>query len=105
MILKSVGVFSAAKVMGCLYALMGLIIGGLFSLIALAGMGAGGRNGPEALFFGAGAVIAIPIGYGILGFIGGIISAVLYNIVASVAGGLEFEFEMTNEADVGDELE
>jgi hypothetical protein len=45
--------------------------------------------------FSAGAgfamVIFLPIFYAIFGFIGGIISAAVYNLVASFTGGLEFE--------------
>jgi hypothetical protein len=92
MVLKSVGVLSVGKVLGCLYALMGLIFGGFVSLLALGGAAAGGRlEGPSAMLFGAGAVVLLPIFYGLGGFIGGIISAFLYNIVASMIGGIEME--------------
>ena len=94
MVLKSVGVFSVGKVLACLYFASGLIVGGLFSLVSLAGFAAGGANaGPVALFFGAGAIIILPIFYGVLGFIGGIIMGALYNVVANVAGGIEIELE------------
>jgi hypothetical protein len=39
------------------------------------------------------AVVVMPIMYGIIGFIGGIIMAAIYNLVAGVVGGLEFDFE------------
>jgi hypothetical protein len=92
MIVKSVGVLSVGKMLGCLYALLGLLIGGLLSLIALAGAAAGAnKQGIPAMLFGAGAVIVIPIFYGVIGFIGGIISAALYNVVASAIGGIEIE--------------
>ena len=45
------------------------------------------------LLFGIGAIVFFPIFYGIMGFVMGIISAVLYNFVSSKIGGLEFEVE------------
>ena len=92
MVVKSVGVLSVGKVLGCLYALFGLIFGGLFTLISLAGFAVGGPDaGPAALLFGVGAIIILPVFYGVMGFIGGIISAAFYNLVASIAGGIEIE--------------
>jgi len=93
MIIKSVGVLSVGKVMGCIYAVFGLIAGGLFSLISLAGAAIGGQNqgGPAALFFGVGAIIFFPILYGVMGFIAGIIGSALYNLIASLIGGIEVE--------------
>ena len=55
------------------------------------------RPGSEDLllsvFFGAGAVIALPNFYGIMGFVGGIIMAAIYNFVAGIVGGLELDLE------------
>lgn len=94
MVIKSVGVVSVGKVLGTLYGLLGLFVGGLFSLLSLAGAAIGGRDaGPVAMLFGAGAIIIIPIFYGVIGFIGGIIMAALYNLVAVIAGGIEIELE------------
>jgi hypothetical protein len=96
MVVKSVGVLSVGKMFACLYGLLGLIIGGLFSVFAMAGAAVGGRDaGPAALLFGVGAVIMVPIFYGAIGFIGGIIMAALYNIVAGIAGGIEIELQQT----------
>ena len=95
MVLKSIGVFSAGKIMGVMYALFGLIGGALITLFALAGLAGRQQGGPEAMMFGAGAIIFLPLIYGVAGFIGGIISAAIYNIVAAISGGLELEFEAT----------
>ena len=43
--------------------------------------------------FGIGAPIFLPIFYGIMGFVGGLLSAWLYNIVAKWVGGIEIETE------------
>jgi hypothetical protein len=74
---RSIDVLSAAKVLGTTYALVGLIIGVLSTLGALA-MTAGGVLG----------TIIIIIVYAIAGFLAGVLTAVFYNIVASVVGGI-----------------
>jgi len=92
--LKSVGVGSACKVLGVLYAVLGFIGGALFSAFALMGAAAGSSEmGPLAMLFGVGAIIILPIVYGILGAIGGAIMALIYNVCAKMTGGLELEIE------------
>lgn len=91
LVVKKIGVLSAAQMLGCLYAALGLIVGGFFSIFALAGAAAGGGEGLPAMLFGVLSVIVIPIIYGVMGFIGGIIMAVLYNLIATVAGGIELQ--------------
>lgn len=91
MVLKRIGPISCAKISGVLYGLIGLIVGLIFSLVALVGAAIGG-SGSSALF-GIGAVIILPIFYGGLGFVGGALTAWLYNLIASRIGGLEVEFE------------
>jgi hypothetical protein len=87
--IRSVGIFSVAKMMGALYAMLGLIVGGLFALVSLAGVQVEG--GGPMVAFGVFSLILFPLMYGILGFIGGLIMAFLYNIVASMVGGIELE--------------
>jgi len=93
--LNKVGVLSAGKVSGLLYALLGLIVGAIFALLSLVGAGAalGGEEGGAALgfLFGVGAIIFLPIFYGIMGFVGGMIMAALFNLVAGISGGLEVD--------------
>lgn len=50
-------------------------------------------RGPAAamLGIGVGAIIVFPLLYGFLGFIAGIIGAALFNLVASMVGGVEIE--------------
>jgi hypothetical protein len=43
--------------------------------------------------FGVGAVIALPIIYGLIGFLSGLLMAGLYNLVTGLIGGLEIELE------------
>jgi len=105
MVLRRIGVLSCAKVLGTLYGLLGLVIGGVMALVAAAGMAAGLRQqGPMPFFFGIGAFAALPIFYGLAGFLGGLIVASLYNLVASLVGGLESEMESTTPGDYQDEM-
>jgi hypothetical protein len=98
MIVKSVGLFSLAKIMGIIYAFFGFIAGLFFSFFALIGafLGANFADSPEplvGLIFGVGSVVFFPILYGVLGFIGGIVIAGIYNLTAKWVGGLEVELE------------
>ncbi len=93
-IIKKIGVLSLAKIFGILYVLLGLIVGAFMSLFALIGFA---TSNPKAGIFGAlfgiGAIILLPIFYGVLGFVSGIISAALYNLIVKWVGGLEIETE------------
>lgn len=97
MMIRKIGVLSLAKIVGAIYCAMGLILGLLFSIATLFG-GVASELAREtaipksiAMIFGFGAIIAMPILYGILGFLMGAFAAFVYNIVAGVAGGLELE--------------
>lgn len=91
--IKRIGVLSCAKVLGGLYLVLGLIFGGIMTIVAALGAGVGG--GPEevgmALGGGLASIIIIPLLYGFIGFIGGAFMAAIYNIAASMFGGIEFE--------------
>jgi len=95
MIVKRIGPLSLAKVSGVLYAIMGLIIGCVLAFVSL--LGAAAAPGAEAPFagmlFGVGAVFFLPIFYGVLGFLGSLLMAALYNVAARFAGGIELQLE------------
>lgn len=95
MIVKRVGVMSLAKVMAVIYAGIGLIAGICVALLSLVAGGALGQHGASGLGmgFGFGSIILFPILYGVLGFVGGIISAWLYNLVAGSIGGVELDLQ------------
>jgi len=92
-VVKRIGPGSAFKVGLVLYALLGLIIGAIFSLFALvaAPFAHGGSPHFAGALFGAGAIIILPIFYGIIGGIGAALGAALYNLVAGWVGGLEVD--------------
>jgi hypothetical protein len=105
--LRRVGVFSLGKVFGVLYGLFGLLGGVFMTGISLLGMifsGAsqsayssytsfGGNSDITGIITGLGAVICLPLLYGVLGFIGGIITAFFCNLALKWAGGLELELD------------
>jgi hypothetical protein len=95
MVITRVNPLSAAKVAGLLYVVVGLIAGALFSLVAMGGAALGAAGGEDSAMFGAlfgvGAIILLPICYGIFGFIGTLIMTWLFNIAAGMVGGLEID--------------
>ena len=96
MVLRRVGVWSAARMSCALYATIGLIAGVIFALVSMLGLlgAAPGDSDMPAFFgaiFGVGAIVILPIMYGVIGIISGAIGAAIYNLVAGIAGGLELE--------------
>ena len=85
-VIKAIGVLSVAKISGTIGALVGLVFGIPFAVVAyFAG---------STLQLGAGgwvALVALPLIYGALGFVGGALYAWLYNIVSGLVGGIEVD--------------
>lgn len=82
--------------MGAAYALVGLLVGAIVSLVSMVGVaiGTAGGESPGAflgVFFGVAAIVALPLFYGAMGFIGEVISAALYNFIVGFTGGVELE--------------
>jgi hypothetical protein len=102
MIVRRVGVWSVAKLYAVMAAAGGLIAGILFALLStlggLAGAassegGSGALAGGLGALFGVGAIIFLPIMYGVLGLAAGAIGAALYNLFAGIIGGIEVELQ------------
>jgi len=98
MILKRIGALSCAKVTAVLYGVIGLIIGFFVSLFSLLISAVGSTFSESSgswfgALFGIGSIIFFPIFYAALGFIGGLIMAGLYNLVARMVGGIELDLE------------
>ena len=94
-IIKSVGVLSVAKIMGLIHGALGLILMPLFLLAGVLGMATGGGHAAISGVVGMVLAVMIPVLYGGLGFIMGAISALLYNVFAKWAGGIEVEVQTT----------
>jgi len=103
MIVRRFNVFSVAKIQGFLGFVIGLLIGVIYGFLFMIfgaamsslvpqrdGQAMGGLG---AIVIGLLIMIAVPIFYGILAFIGGAIGALVYNLAAGVVGGLKFELE------------
>jgi hypothetical protein len=102
MVIKRVGPLSCAKIAGVLHALGGLLFGAMFTLFALVGGFAGAPfpNDPAmpmtafmGLFMGVGAIVFLPLFYGVMGFVVTLIGAFIYNLLAAVVGGIEIHVE------------
>ena len=95
MVIKRIGPMSCAKIAGTLYAILGIVVGGVFSLAALAGAFATSSEETPAfpMLFGAAAIVVFPLLYGCLGFVMALISAWLYNVLAGWVGGIELDLQ------------
>ena len=100
--IKKFGVLSVAKIQAVMMLVISLLIAIPYGLIIiLYGLFGGSMVGGQAgLAVGGGGVIlgivvmiGVPIMYGIIGFIGGAIGALLYNLFSSFVGGIEIEVE------------
>ena len=99
--IKSVGVLSVAKVFGLVYGALGLLIVPIFLVVGLASSmamkhAAAGANIPNSIgpIFAIFMAIAAPITYGLIGFVSGAISALIYNLIAGWVGGIEMELDV-----------
>jgi hypothetical protein len=104
MIINRVRPLSVGKIAAFLYAIIGLFVGAVIAVFALFGglasgaAAAGGDSEAPAAAFGAlfgvagiAAIVIAPLAYGIMGFIGAVIMAFIYNMVARVVGGIEVD--------------
>ena len=96
--IRRVDVISAGKIAGATYVFFGLVIGLMVSLIGAAGILLGGGAGDGNALIGGAiislmAVVIYPLFLGVSGFIGGVITALIYNLVAGVVGGVCLELE------------
>lgn len=105
MIIRRVGVWSVARLYAAIMACVGVIAGILVAVMATIGglagamsadagsRGAGLAAGGLGALFGVGAIVFLPIGYGLLGLASGAIGAALYNLFAGLFGGIEVEVQ------------
>jgi hypothetical protein len=91
--IRSIRVFSAAKVNALLYGILGLLIAPFLLLGPGLAMIGGERR--SAGFGGVIAVAAIaPIFYALIGFVAGAVMAFIYNAISHSVGGIEVELDL-----------
>jgi uncharacterized oligopeptide transporter (OPT) family protein len=81
-----------------IYMAFGFIIGVGFSFVAITGfnlasVSSGDMPSWMAPVFGVGAIVFLPVSYGIIGFVGGLLGAWVFNKAATAMGGLELVVE------------
>jgi hypothetical protein len=93
MVINRIGPMSVAKLAAVLYGMLGLLIGACVSLVAMVGGFAAGQNQASAFgaMIGIGSIIFFPLLYGVIGFIGTLIAAALYNVAAGIVGGVHVD--------------
>jgi len=97
--LKRIAPLQAGKMLAALYGLLSLVM--VPFMLVFVAMGSfvarshGGSVSPLPLMFGMGVgfLIFLPVLYAAMGFVGGVIGAWLYNLLARWIGGFELEFE------------
>ncbi len=89
--IKSVNVFSAAKVFGLIYASFGLLLGLFLVATGIAYYDTEGNAQSESDVLLS--TLQLPFVYGLLGALMGGFGAFVYNIISDFTGGLEFETE------------
>jgi Ca2+/Na+ antiporter len=91
--IKSVGVVSVGKIFGAVNAIFGLVAGCIFTIVTFFLSVTTSQTSFVGMIFGVGAIIFLPIFYGVLGFIFGALFALIYNLVAKWFGGIEINLE------------
>jgi hypothetical protein len=95
--LKRIGPFSLARLAAGLYGAIGLFLGACFAIAALVGMTiaheAADANPLVGVVFGVGAIVFLPLIYGVLGALMALVIAALYNLLAGWLGGIELTLE------------
>lgn len=99
--IRKIGVLSVAKLNALIAFVFSLLLAIPYGLIIMifgatafgTGESGGMLAGGGAIIFGILIMIGLPILYAIIGFVGGAIGALLYNLFAGIIGGIEIEVE------------
>ena len=93
---------SMGKILGGIYAVLGLFLGMFFGAMTMLEGGINQGNGPFGNFtvvLGGAFLILAPIIYGLAGFISGVLMSLLYNLAAGYMGGIVMEVVDESEDD------
>ena len=86
--IKRFDVVSVGKIMAVVYTVMGFFIG---LVIAVSGSFAALAGAGIFAALGVLAIVVMPVFFGIIGFVAGIVMAFVYNIVAERVGDIAFD--------------
>jgi hypothetical protein len=94
-IIKRFGVIKMASFMGLYGVAMGLIFGIIFALFSLGGIAyTEAISGIFGFMFGIWAIIFLPIFYGIMMFLVGLIFTPIINLILRIINGIDLDIEM-----------
>lgn len=79
--------------LAALYGVCGLIFAPIFVAISTLGLKSTGQAPTGLMTAGLGVIAIFPLIYAVVGFIGGVVGAFIYNAVARWIGGIEVEVE------------
>ena len=91
--IKRIAPLQAGKITGVLYFGLGLVLVPVFLLASFVASHVARPQTALPAVFGLGFAIMAPVLYGVMGFVGGVIGAALYNLAARIVGGIEVEVE------------
>ena len=80
-----------AKMSASVNAILGLVLMPIFLLISLAGPFAGAKQRPLPGAVGVALTLLMPVFYGVIGFVSGVIGGLVYKLIAKWLGGIEIE--------------
>ncbi len=91
--IKEINVISAANILGVIQFAMGIFIGFFYFLISLAMPAEVFEEVPWMRYmFGVGSLVFMPIMTGVMGWLSGAVSSLIYNLVADRIGGIKLRF-------------
>jgi hypothetical protein len=92
--IKKITPSSVARVLGIMYACLGLVLGIIMMMVTILGSFFSAVGvGATSILFGLGAFIFFPILYGGIGYVLGAFFGWLYNFTLKWSGGVEIELE------------
>jgi len=93
MVIKRIGVVKAALFQACFGVAMGILVALIFMAFGSMLSAFGQNAGMVGMLGGLAMLIIMPIFYGVVGFIFGALFAAVYNLIASIIGGIEIDVE------------
>ena len=91
--IRRISPLQLGKMLALLYGIIGLLAIPIFLFLASVSAQLPAEQRGSFLMMGTGAAIFAPILYAVMGFIIGVIGALIYNLVARWVGGIEVEVE------------